>query len=163
MQNYEIVDNFLSQSEFERIKNFILSESFSWTHVHDINVNHNKNSTDSYFVHMFYDNGKGRSVFFEVIAPILEKIKLVVLLRIKCNLYYNTNELKIHKPHVDYDIPHQGAIYYLNTNNGKTILEDGTRIDSIENRMFFFDSHKPHSSTSTTDKKFRVNINFNYI
>jgi hypothetical protein len=35
-------------------------------------------------------------------------------------------------------------------------------IESIENRALFFDSSKPHSSTTCTDKQMRINFNMNY-
>ena len=39
---------------------------------------------------------------------------------------------------------------------------DGKKINSVENRMIFFDPNKEHASTNTTDENKRVNINFNY-
>ena len=64
--------------------------------------------------------------------------------------------------HVDYDFPHRGAIFYLNTNNGLTILEDTIEIKSIENRLLIFDASRPHHSTTCSDDKCRVNVNFNF-
>ena len=40
--------------------------------------------------------------------------------------------------------------------------EDGTKIESVANRVLLFDSSRPHSSTRCTDQKVRVNINLNY-
>ena len=74
----------------------------------------------------------------------------------------STPKIVYHDPHVDIPWQHKGAIFYVNTNNGVTVLEDGTEIESIENRLLLFDSSKEHSSTSCTDAKVRVNINFNY-
>ena len=85
------------------------------------------------------------------------------LIRIKANAYpKNGNKIIKHRPHIDNSFEHKGAIFYLNTNNGKTILKDGTEIDSIANRMLLFDSSKSHSSTNCTDAKMRFNININY-
>jgi len=53
-------------------------------------------------------------------------------------------------------------LFYLNTNDGLTVLEDGTEIKSIENRILLHDASKPHHSTTCTDADRRVNINFNY-
>ena len=41
-------------------------------------------------------------------------------------------------------------------------LLDRPKVDSVENRMIFFDPTKPHASTNTTDQVRRVNIVFNY-
>ena len=55
-----------------------------------------------------------------------------------------------------------GLYFILNTCNGYTKLEDGTKVFSVENRALFFDSYTPHCSTSCTDKLYRSNININY-
>ena len=49
----------------------------------------------------------------------------------------------------------------LNTNNGKTILNDEVEIDSIANRLLVFDGDIPHCSTTCTDEKVRLNVNVN--
>ena len=60
------------------------------------------------------------------------------------------------------DYKHCGLIFYLNTNNGFTILDDGTKIESVENRALFFDPSKRHCSTTCTDSIFRSIIIINY-
>ena len=85
------------------------------------------------------------------------------LIRVKANLYLRTDEIEHHDTHVDYDFENNAAILYINTNNGLTVLEDGTEIESVANRLLFFDGSKPHHSTTCTDQKRRVNINVNYM
>ena len=63
--------------------------------------------------------------------------------------------------HVDYNFSHKGALYYLNTCDGHTKIE-GENVETIANRMVFFDAGEEHNSTNCTNDKFRVNINFNY-
>ena len=63
---------------------------------------------------------------------------------------------------MDYNYPHKGAIYYINTNDGMTLLQNNIEINSIENRLLLFDSSIEHASTSTTNEKARINININY-
>mgnify|MGYP003125354820 CR=1 FL=1 len=70
-------------------------------------------------------------------------------------------EIHHHADHVDAEIPHKGAILYLNTNNGLTVV-DGVEVESIRNRLLLFDPTIPHHSTTCSDKPFRANINFNY-
>ena len=81
---------------------------------------------------------------------------------IRDSLYTRTEKKETHPSHIDFDFEHKGAIFYINTNNGLTILEDDTEIKSIANRLLLFDSTKPHRSTSCTDEKYRMNININY-
>jgi hypothetical protein len=54
------------------------------------------------------------------------------------------------------------TVFSLNTCDGFTSLEDGTKIESIENRLLLFDSNKPHASSTCTNAKARFNMNFNY-
>ena len=54
------------------------------------------------------------------------------------------------------------SIFYVNTNNGYTKFEDGTKVESIANRMVTFPTNMKHTGTSCTDERTRVVINFNY-
>jgi hypothetical protein len=54
------------------------------------------------------------------------------------------------------------SILYLNTNNGYTKFEDGTKVDSIKNRLLTFPTHMRHTSSTCTDENYRINININY-
>ena len=84
------------------------------------------------------------------------------MMRIKGNLYQSTETIFHHDNNTDYDFSHRGAIFYLNTNNGLTVLEDTIEIKSIENRLLIFDASRPHHSTTCSDDKCRVNVNFNF-
>ena len=55
------------------------------------------------------------------------------------------------------------AVFYINTNNGYTEFEDGTRSESIANRMVTFPANLKHRGTTCSDEKTRIVINFNYI
>ena len=94
--------------------------------------------------------------------PLLRKVEPKALKRIKANLYPRTKELLYHGVHTDFDYDHKAMIYYLNTNNGYTILKDGVKIKSIQNRALFFNPQEEHQSTTCTDLKCRMNININY-
>ena len=45
----------------------------------------------------------------------------------------------------------------------EAILEDGTKVDSVANRLLLFNSSLNHNSSTTTNAKGRYNININYI
>lgn len=57
--------------------------------------------------------------------------------------------------------PHTTCLYYINTNNGKTILNDEIEVDSVANRLLVFDGLTPHCSTTCSDEKVRMNVNLN--
>ena len=158
---YEIIDNFLDYLVFSKIKKAIHNNSsFPWYCIDGVS----KKGIDDgiYFIHMFYDTSFQHSNYIDLINPIISKINPKAIIRIKGNLYSKTETLQKHGWHEDFDFEHKGCIFYLNTNDGKTILEDGTEIDSVENRMLFFEPHIKHRSTNCTDENSRVNINFNY-
>ena len=73
-----------------------------------------------------------------------------------------TSEVITRKFHVDTNEKCKTAILYLNTSDGYTEFEDGSRVDSRANRMVIFDSQTMHRGTTCTNQKTRVVINFNY-
>ena len=157
---YKVIDNAISDIDFTRIKTVILGQSFGWSF--NDSISSKTDSNNFYFTHLFYKNNQPNSNFYQFLEPILNVLKSKSLIRIKGNLYTRTEKIEIHPSHVDFDFEHKGAIFYFNTNNGLTILEDGTKIKNIANRLLLFDSTKPHRSTSCTDEKYRMNININY-
>ena len=158
----KVIDNFLPKKEFLDLQNAFMSDKMPWYFQSAINHYSTKEELNCYFTHGLYFQHQGYSNYFNYVKPILEFINPKALIRVKANLYMKTEKVEVHKPHEDYFFKHDGAIFYVNTNNGKTILHDGTKIDSIGNRLLLFDSSKKHSSSSTTDSKCRININFNY-
>jgi hypothetical protein len=158
--NYKIIDNFLSEKEFLKIKNILLNnDNFPWYFNSCVSKENAKDGF--YFTHCFYLDTI-QSDFFDILKPIIDIIKPKTLKRVKANLYTKTFNLFEHDPHVDYKYEHKGFIYYINNNDGLTILNDSVKIESIENRGLFFDPHLFHRSTTCTDKNARININFNY-
>jgi len=156
--SHKIIDNFLDKEPFKAIQKIFTSEYFPWY----FNEKVNDFDKETYFTHMIYNEFISTSPHFNTIINLVLRLQPKSLIRIKANLYLKTKKLITHAPHVDYPFSHKGAIFYLNTNNGKTILENGKKIDSVANRILFFDASKEHSSTSCTDEKRRLNINFNF-
>ena len=132
--------------------------------LHDVSVMEKllNDSPHFYMYHMLFEFWRPGSNFFSLMEPILMKLKPRALIRIKLNLYQCTPERLIHGHHRDFDWKHRGALFSLNTCDGGTILEDGTEIESVANRVLLFDPSTKHSSTTTTNKPARFNININY-
>lgn len=154
---HKIYDNFLSEDEFLKIKNSILNSEFSWNLTPNVsNLQENLKITSSYyFTHLFET--------YEIFESLLGKLNPEKVIRIKANLYPSTEEIEKHSNHIDYEFENIGAIYYLNTNNGLTILEDTVKVESVKNRLLLFDGSKLHCSTTCSDDKCRVNINMNFV
>jgi len=161
--NHKIIDNFLTQDKFLKVKNSILNPEFSWNLTPWVsNLQENLKITSSYyFTHLFY-SGLYVDQNCHIFVDILNQLEVKSLIRIKANLYPSTDNIEYQLEHIDYDYPHKGAIFYLNTNDGFTTLEDGTKVESIQNRLLLFDPSKPHNSTTCTNDKCRVNVNFNF-
>lgn len=169
--NIEVIDNFLDPHEFEELKDFIFHPDensnmrMNWV----MNYGVTNADEDSFqFNHMFYADGAPQSDQMNLLVPILTKIpNLLSMLRIKANLLTRTLNHEQHGYHVDMHdaqgLPHKSAIFYCNTNNGWTQFENGTKVESIANRMVMFDGQLKHCSVSQTDEPFRVVINFVYI
>jgi len=161
---FKVVDNYLAASDFSVLKETMVSEFFPWHFV----TKSNHTSTDRFDYHMghaFYvpDNGgKINSGNFNVVIPVIEKIKVNSLIRVKANLKFVTNKIIKSEPHIDQErFDCKVAIFYVNTNNGYTMIGD-KKVNSVENRIVFFNSKLKHYGTSCTDQQTRIVINFNY-
>ena len=159
---YTIKDNFLNEADYENIKNIILGEEFPWYFQQEVTY-FTKHKPHFFWGHVFFRQNQGiTSSFFKILVPILKKLDIKALIRIKANLYSRDDKIKEHEKHVDYSFKHKGALFSVNTCNGFTMLADGTKIKSVGNRLLLFDTSQPHHSSTCTDAKVRVNINFNY-
>ena len=160
---YEVIDNFLPKEEFEAIKNFMMAEDFPWFFNNHCTDYLTATSDQFYFYHMIWQDRCPRSQIFELIdKSLVKKIGAKALIRIKANLYPNLSKNDFNQMHQDFSYTHNGAIFSINTNNGGTKLEDGTFIESVENRILFFDPSTQHQPIYCTDEKRRINININY-
>ena len=162
MNKIEIIDDYLDSNLFESIKyKIVYSTNIKWNL--NIGVSSSTANDGIYFTHVIYNKFKPCSEYFDYIFPLLQMINPFCISRIKINFYPTTEKIIEHGFHTDGDVPHKAAIFYLNNNNGKTIFSDGTEIESIQNRVIFFDPMMSHKSTTCTDDSVgRYNINFNY-
>lgn len=164
----EVYDNFLDENNFKNIK-YWLEESgqFPWYYNPNITYPEKRNNNDinNYmFTHKFYGQYSICSDFYHLIVPIIEKINPIAIVRIKANLNPHTEHPYKSDFHVDYNHKNlHTAIYYVNTNNGSTIFENGKEIICKENRFAIFPCDYKHQANSTTNKRVKIAINFNFI
>ena len=159
--NYKVIDNFLDEKYFDSLVSLL--EEIPWFFQKDIAYDNVAEDKIFLLYHMFYAQNTPTGTLYEKLIPLLEKLRAEVLVRIKANLYPNTERLHEHPMHTDFDFCHSGALLSLNTCDGYTKLKDGTKIDSIANRILLFDASNEHCSTTTTNVPARMNININYI
>ena len=180
-EEVKVIDNFLPEEQFKELAGFLLPTSenapdFPWFYRHG-KASHGDGSFQ--FSHLFFEMHDSvlSSNYYAIVQPLLFKISNrnditggCLFKRIKANLetikkkresdfhwdYYNKEENP--KPEKNMRI----GIFYINTNNGYTELEDGTKVDSIANRILLFPNTIKHRGVSHTDEDLRCVININY-
>lgn len=157
---FEIHKNFIDEEHYEVLEKVMMNNDFPW--FYNKAITQENNNKRFQFVHSFYDDCTWRSNHYQILGPIINKLKVFTLKRIKANLITKTHQHDQANLHIDYD-KCTTAIYYVNTNNGYTIFENGEKIDCIANSIVIFDSDYKHASVSQTDTNTRVVINFNFI
>lgn len=154
----EIIDNALDKEAFDLIVSTVKSSFFSWYYKTESTQ---KGSTmadtaDSYygyqFTHMLYFDQVPMSEHFQnLMIPVLNKLNCFSLVRMSVNFMPPMQENKLQGFHTDSPTICKSAILYLNTNNGKTVFQNGEEIESVANRLVVFDSNLEHSGMTTTD------------
>ena len=164
----EIYDDFLSEYQFKNFDTQIVNNAYFPWYYNDMVVT-GKNDGGYQFTHGIFDLHVGGVVsdMFPLFTPLLEKLKVRHLVRIKLNLNPKTFFHHGGGWHVDYwpndPFPHtKTAVFYLNTNNGWTSFKKGGRVKSKSNRIVIFDSSLEHQGVTCTDENRRVIVNFNY-
>ena len=178
MSDVCVLDNFLSIEDFKTLKDIFLHNQTHWfltngiAHKKEVNAKQYMDPLNNWMLtHTLYSNMQPTSSGFQRVADLImpeimnhKGQDFQALTRIKANLYPRTEELQIHPFHVDStSAKWQGCLLCLNTCDGYTGFDDGTEVDSVENRAIFFDSTERHHSTNCTNAPYRMNININYV
>ena len=169
-----ITDNFLPKEEFIVLRDTITEERFPW-YFYNIKskgkkMKENESTSPGQFNHIAYANSVPTSQFFSShFEPIMGQLNSPLLARIKLNLNHRLPEPFYSDFHIDiYDVEEDiiakmtTSIFYINTNNGYTEFEDGTKVESIANRLVTFPANTVHRGVTQTDEQTRILINFNY-
>ena len=164
----KIIDNFLEEDVFKGIQ-LHLQRSTLWGFSN--HIDYEEEEGDGFqFTHTYVIAGNHMSDYCRELFPIMNKISPVTFSRIKANLITRTPKIIENSFHIDLNLIKDEerlkqwttGILYINTNNGYTIFEDGSKVESVANRYVSFPSNLKHKGTSCSDKKIRVVVNFNY-
>ena len=173
----KIEDNFLKQEDFDKLQEFMMGPHFHWffryRYYADLLINDrdkDENILDQFqFTHTFYDKAAPQSPYMKHLNFLLDLLQPVAIFKITGNLLTRLPNIVENPFHTDLSMlpeekqkPWKTSIFYVNTNNGYTVLEDGTKVESVANRMLTFPANMKHTGTSCTDKQTRIIINFNY-
>ena len=170
---YKIIDNFLSDEEYEWVKTMFWSKHFPWYFSENIN---NKDSENYYFHHVLRTETPNVGEIIESVHfwglwtrfqnnlnKILTTNKNFHLMRVKANFYHKQPENVIHGYHQDIaHVQNNVALFFLNTNNAKTYIKDIAEVEAVANRVVLFNGNDWHASSSPTDVKGRITVNINY-
>lgn len=176
----QVIDNFLSQEEHEKLRHKMLdsinvathSDALPW-YIQNSKVGEEDRQDgriyNYQFIHMFYGQFDQTDAYVSEhvssIYPFHDALKIKVPLKIKGNLTPITPSIFVYGLHVDIEaaFKFKTAIYYVNDNDGYTLFENGQKVESVANRICIFDGNIQHTGSSCTDQRFRCVINFNFV
>ena len=174
----KIIDNVMPQKDFDRVHSRFFdywTDPVLWAYAPTQVLLKDGSSDESFFFHVVYaepemssalneDGQVFASPLFRLFTPLLARIGCTTPLRLRANLLINRNKHIRGIEHTDEiteRMDHNTAIFYLNTCNGKTVV-DGTEVESIANRVVIFPANTPHYVISQTDTDRRIVLNTNY-
>ena len=161
-----IIDNALTKEASKEIQHHMLSTDFQWYYNDKVLLHEpDQEFIELYnfqFTHNFMRDGQVNSDWWYLILPLINKIDAKDIIKVKANLNPVADKITQHGLHTDRVVCDTTAVYYVNTNNGMTVFEDGTAVASRANRLLIFDSSLRHTGTTCTDEKVRCVINLNY-
>jgi len=179
----QIYDNFLDTKLFKPLQEILLGPDFSWVYndkitaekyngikqLDNVDVVRHQDDDTFQFTHLFFrgsSQGDWSPQTFNI-NPVLNAIAPRAWTRIKANLGTRDPEHTMGGWHTDSKIGALStnittAIFYMNTNNGYTLLETEEKIESVENRLVVFPCDMLHTGVSQTDTKIRVTLNLNF-
>ena len=164
---YKLKKNFLDKKDFDLFKKEIFSHNCGWFwREHQIVGPGYLKGDRGFFGHNFYAENIPHSVYFQpFIIPILKKLECKMISDIRGNCIVKDKVKHFSHFHCDRNYDCITSIFYMNTNNGYTLLgeKEKIKIKSEENTMLIFNSQTKHCAVSQTDTERRIVINFNYI
>ena len=168
----KVIRDLLPELYVNKIHDMMSGIKFNWHFLSDVTYAHEgpHHRGSPGFAHLFFDEEEGiESECLDFVYPALLQFapKDHKLIRIKGGLLLQTSS-GYNRPHVDFDIPHTTALYYVNDSDGDTVFFDrnGSITDRVrpeKNKLIIFDGLKMHASSCPTLATNRIVINFNYV
>tara|TARA_R110000851_G_scaffold56899_1_gene132886 strand:- start:1104 stop:1616 length:513 start_codon:yes stop_codon:yes gene_type:complete len=168
MQQYTVVDNFLEKTEYENLKNLILSAEFPWRRRNSLTKN-SKGKDIGYFTYNFFNNFRVYSNEFTThIIPVLSKLNALSIIEARANLFIkefwlsNEDNYHLDYPNIQYN---KTSILNLTSSEEGTLLkvnDKEIKIDSLENRLITMTGNILHSTIKNKEADPRYILNLNY-
>lgn len=188
----EVIDEYLSPSYFNFIKDMVESSSFPWEYTGDItdNISNHSDSLKQFgFSHSIYnfmpymarDNDYAKTVR-PALLTIQDSLDCDIVQRARFDMTVYSETEHIHSPHIDLDhsCPFYSVILYINDSDGETIFYEQTSINTSHvigshhdytvmktvepkaNRLVVFDGRIIHTGKSPSKNKRRILLNANF-
>ena len=159
-----INDNFLDEKDFYPLHSTLFSETFPMYYISKVATEKDNALGSYYMVHTMYEYPKGwLSGYKELLQPLLDRLKVKSLVKVKVNFYPRTDKLLLHGLLRDNDFECKSALLFVNSNDGYTYLKkEDMKVESVANRVLHFNSFFEHHSTTCTNQNLRCTINVNY-
>ena len=165
MVNYKVIDNFLRDDIFQELKYTLFGNRISWSFKNYL-AYPGDNLGGVSFAQYFYDQNQiTQPQYFSVVEPLIQRAQINNLYRALVNLVPKQPNNIPSGIHTDHSFPHKVLLYYVNTNNGYTILDpegENIKIQCIKNRALIFDGQTPHQGVLQSDTPVRLNINLTF-
>ena len=188
-KNIKIINNFLDKKIFKKLQSFLLGADCPWFY-NDKKVYYVKNpvgvedagrspitpikgyeinNPQHQFTHSFFSKHTNWSNASINIVPLLDKINPRIWIKVKGNLSPINSKPLVGGWHCDKDTDGVAwtdtttSIFFINTNNGYTMFENGKKIFSVENTLVTFPNNILHTGVTQTDTKVKVALNLNYL
>jgi hypothetical protein len=167
----EVYDNFLDESDFRPLYHTVSGTNLPWFFNTQVlgNIPDHALLKDYQLTHMLYNNGFIQSQYYQEFHPLVERLNVFSLIRMKLNCNVYAQDSYEHGMHIDIPNPPAGAkvktaVFYFNTNDGYTRFESNNqKVESVENRCVIFDSAEKHTGSNPTNSKVRYVANINFI
>lgn len=172
-KQYEIIDNYLPETEFQKILNIVEDSGFTWSLAPKLIET--SNPDDYYFTRVLVEKGleifpNSSEIVKILLTPVAKKLqKKLFVTRSKINLFLKETThfgYGMHQDVIDgngeLSRNYNSLLIYLEDSNGYTEFDDGDIVNSIRNRAIFFRSDVWHQTITSTDTVFRRNVNINY-
>lgn len=174
-----VVDNFLPTDLFKHIETCVLSDK-NWEITRGVAYKDEDSSIDKgdprylqniQTVNVVYNRDRVQNDFLiDVVQPVLNKLKVVHLIRIKFNITYavssQDNDLFYHRD-LDEDVYCKGmkiaVLNFTDCDGGTIFKENKAFVQSAANRAIVFNADEEHSGVHCTDERYRLVMNVVYI
>lgn len=175
--NVEVIDGFLSEEDnYSLLKVMMENNKFSWRPSRCLTERDYDEDPrfNLQFTHIFYTNGSYHtsdefySEHYDYVKPIVDKLDIDILVKIKANLTVNRGRREDQGFHMDMPVALTGkgktAIYYVNGTNGGTRLDQGEFIEGVSNRLVILPNNIRHTAVShDSNSPMRLVLNINWI